>query len=120
WRENANYFCKSLVDRLVPGALHAEKHEEIAGRLGYDDNLLIMAEPYRLWAIEAPNEKVKSKLSFAQVDPRVKLVESIEKYKEIKLRLLNGAHTLSCAAALLCGFKTVKNALGDDYFMCLL
>ncbi|HLR50718.1 MAG TPA: tagaturonate reductase [Candidatus Sphingobacterium stercoripullorum] len=116
WLENANYFSNTLVDRIVPGALPAEKHEEITGRLGYDDNLMIMAEPYRLWAIEAPNEKVKSKLSFAQVDPGVKLVESIEKYKEIKLRLLNGAHTLSCAAALLCGFKTVKEALGDDDF----
>ena len=83
WLENANYFSNTLVDRIVPGALPAQKHEEITGRLGYEDNLMIMAEPYRLWAIEAPNEKVKSKLSFAQVDPGVKLVESIEKYKEI-------------------------------------
>ncbi|HXB94921.1 MAG TPA: hypothetical protein VNU70_07175, partial [Puia sp.] len=39
-----------------------------------------------------------------------------EIYRELKLRLLNGTHTLSCGLAFLSGFATVKNAMDDAAF----
>lgn len=116
WLNDANDFCNTLVDRIVPGALPPTEYTKTSALLGYEDQLMIMAEPFRLWAIEATSERVNKRLSFALADPNVILVPSIEKYKEIKLRLLNGTHTLSCALALLAGFKTVKEAMQHPAF----
>ncbi|RZK13378.1 MAG: altronate oxidoreductase, partial [Pedobacter sp.] len=40
----------------------------------------------------------------------------IDKFKELKLRLLNGTHTISCGLAILAGFHTVKEAMADKEF----
>jgi len=66
---------------------------------------MIMAEPFCLWAIECADENVKQILSFAQADKRVVITADIEKFRELKLRLLNGTHTFSCGLAFLSGFK---------------
>ncbi len=116
WLNTANDFCNTLVDRIVPGALPLAEYTKTCALLGYEDQLMIMAEPFRLWAIEANSKRVQQRLSFALADPNVLLVPSIEKYKEIKLRLLNGTHTLSCALALLAGFETVKEAMQNTAF----
>lgn len=116
WLDTANDFCNTLVDRIVPGKLPADEQKQTEAELGYEDNLMIMAEPFRLWAIETDSDRVRTTLSFAQVDSGIVLVPSIDKFKEIKLRLLNGTHTLSCAAALLAGFETVKEAMRDETF----
>ena len=116
WLTMANDFCNTLVDRIVPGALPPVDYAKTTALLGYEDQLMIMAEPFRLWAIETSSDRVRQRLSFALADPNVLLVPSIEKYKEIKLRLLNGTHTLSCAVALLSGFKTVKEAMQNASF----
>lgn len=116
WLEQANHFCNTLVDRIVPGRLPKEQHEATELLLGYTDQLMIMAEPFSLWAIETDSDRVKKTLSFAAVDKGIVMVPSIEKFKEIKLRLLNGTHTLSCAAAICGGFQTVKEAMQNDAF----
>jgi tagaturonate reductase len=53
-------------------------------------------------------------LSFAAADSRVVITPDITKYKELKLRLLNGTHTLSCGLAFLAGFRTVKEAMENE------
>ncbi|OYZ52222.1 MAG: hypothetical protein B7Y15_03485 [Bacteroidetes bacterium 24-39-8] len=116
WLENANDFCNSLVDRIVPGKLPAAEAETISKALGYEDSLMIMAEPYSLWAIETERARTKEILSFASVNPGVKLTHDISKYKELKLRLLNATHSFSCALAILSGFETVKEAMASDQF----
>lgn len=116
WLENANYFCNSLVDRIVPGKLPAAKQSEVEQQLGYSDELMIMSEVYRLWAIESDNEKVRKTLSFAKADDGVVIAANIDRYRELKLRLLNGSHTFSCGLAHLAGFHTVKDAMNDDAF----
>ncbi|MCA5004011.1 tagaturonate reductase [Sphingobacterium bovistauri] len=116
WLSEANDFCNTLVDRIVPGKLPEEVQMETNKQLGYSDNLMIMAEPFRLWAIESSSDRVRDKLSFAQADDSVLIVPSIVKYKEIKLRLLNATHTFTCAAAILAGFKTVKEAMQNEIF----
>lgn len=111
WLQTANHFCNSLVDRIVPGKVIIKENE-----FGYTDDLAIMSEVYRLWAIETSNEQVRKKLSFAQADSGVIVAPDIYKYRELKLRLLNGTHTLSCGLAVLSGFKTVKEAMNDKNF----
>jgi tagaturonate reductase len=114
WLQKANHFCSSLVDRIVPGQLEVQNRLLTEKKLGYKDDLMIMAESFRLWAIESGNKKVKEILSFSETDEGVVIADDIEKFRELKLRLLNGTHTYSCSIALLAGFKTVKEAMSDS------
>ena len=113
WLATENNFCNSLVDRIVPGKPKGKSLEELDEKLGYKDELLTIAEVYRLWAIEG-NDKVKEVLSFYEADKGVRIEKNIEQYRELKLRMLNGTHTLMCGMAYLSGFETVKEALADD------
>ncbi len=72
-----------------------------------------MSEVYSLWAIEG-DDNTKKILSFAAADPSVVIANDITLFKELKLRLLNGTHTLSCGVAFLSGFTTVKQAMVDQ------
>jgi len=113
WLQTSNHFCNSLVDRIVPGALNDTDKLSTEKKLGYTDDLMIMSESFRLWAIESKNKKVKEILSFSKVDDGVIIADDIEKFRELKLRVLNGTHTASCALAIFAGFKTVKEAMAD-------
>ncbi len=115
WLENSNSFCNSLVDRIVPGKPDAETVSSFQEKAGYEDKLLTVSEVYRLWAIEG-DEKVKSVLSFAEADQGVIIAPDIEIYRELKLRMLNGTHTLSCGLAFLANFSTVKEAMDNSVF----
>lgn len=115
WLDAHCRFCNSLVDRIVPGKPDKLILEQLEKELSYTDGLLAISEVYRLWAIEG-DEKVQSVLSFAKADPGVIIRPDIEIYRELKLRLLNGTHTLSCGLAWLAGFVTVKNAMDDAAF----
>jgi tagaturonate reductase len=111
WLENSNHFCNSLVDRIVPGQ-DKQVQKEMEEELGVTDELLIVSEVYRLWAIEG-NETVANILSFAKADTGVVITEDITLFKELKLRLLNATHTLSCGVAYLSGIGTVREAMED-------
>jgi tagaturonate reductase len=115
WLEEHCRFCSSLVDRIVPGKPDTTTLQQLQHDLGYTDELLSISEVYRLWAIEG-DEKVQSVLSFAQADPGVIIRPDIEIYRELKLRLLNGTHTLSCGLGFLSGFVTVKQAMDNPEF----
>jgi tagaturonate reductase len=116
WLENANFFCNSLVDRIVPGKLPAAMQAKTEAELGYTDELMIMSEVYRLWAIESDNRKVQEILSFSKSDAGIIISPDIDLFRELKLRLLNGSHTFSCGLAWLAGFRTVKEAMGNADF----
>jgi len=113
WLENSNTFCNSLVDRIVPGKPDKVQKTNIENEIGYSDDLLLMTEVYRLWAIEG-NDEIAETLSFAKADKGVVIAEDINLFRELKLRLLNGTHTLSCGVAFLSGLQTVKQAMDDE------
>jgi len=110
WIDSANDFCSSLVDRIIPGALKEEEKIAFEKLAGYTDNLALMGEPYNLWAIETSSEKTKDILSFSKIDSNVIIADDIQKYRELKLRLLNGTHTYNCGLAYLAGFNLVSDA----------
>jgi tagaturonate reductase len=80
--------------------------------LGYRDELITVAEPYRLFAIEADSETA-ARLRFAGADPAIIMSEDIAPYRMRKVRLLNGAHTIMVPLALLSGCATVADAVND-------
>lgn len=114
WLDTANDFCSSLVDRIVPGALKRQEQLVFEAKAGYADALTIMSEPYSLWAIESSSERTKEVLSFYKTDDTVVVTPDINKYRELKLRLLNASHTFSCALAYLAGFNLVYESMREE------
>jgi tagaturonate reductase len=115
WLQQHNHFCNTLVDRIVPGKPPAAEWEQICNELGYRDDLMISAEPFSLWAIESGSIQVAETLSFAEANEGMIIAERIEKFRELKLRLLNGTHSFCCGLAWLAGYSTVKEALSDEH-----
>src|SRR5690606_38251346 len=116
WLKKYNHFCNTLVDRIVPGGLDAGAQAQADRQLSYKDELAIMVEPFCLWAIESSHPRVSEVLSIAKVDSRIVITPDIEKFKELKLRLLNGSHTFACGLAMRAGFDTVKEAMANRAF----
>ena len=116
WLNQANDFCNTLVDRIVPGKLSDSSKQEIETRLGYRDELMIMSEPYALWAIESKSPRVSTRLSFINPAKGCKLVDDLHVYKELKLRLLNATHSFACAYAIRSGFTYVRESMQNEIF----
>ncbi|WP_041616782.1 tagaturonate reductase [Spirosoma linguale] len=103
-------FCNSLVDRIVTRPTEEDKLA-LENEAGYEDDLLTFTEPYHLWAIEG-DDRVKQTLSFAGPStPQIIIDEDINFYKERKLRVLNGTHTLTMPLGYLLGLETVADEM---------
>ncbi|TDE01275.1 tagaturonate reductase [Flavobacterium hiemivividum] len=113
WVSDACSYHSTLVDRIVPGYPRAEI-EEYNNKLEYQDNLIVAAEPFFLWAIEG-GEALKGKLPFHKTDLNVKIVDDIRPFKMIKVRILNGAHTAMVPISLLYGNKLVMETVDGDF-----
>ena len=103
-------FCNTLVDRIVPGAPSDEYAAELREVLPYDDGMMTIAEPYRLFAIEG-DAALRDRLRFPAADEGIIVAESITPYRLRKVRLLNGAHTSFVSLAILAGCRTVREAV---------
>jgi len=112
WVEHAVPFCDTLVDRIAPGVPRGDDLAALETRLGYRDALLTSAEVYRQWAIQAPAD-VRPRLGFAGADPGVVLTDDITPYRERKVRILNGGHSVSVPVAFLAGRTTVIEMMDD-------
>lgn len=113
WLNNANYFCNSLVDRIVTGKPSAEQQFSLEEKIGYTDSNLIFSESYSLWAIQA-SKQVASRLTFANEAIGCIVCEDIEQYRELKLRLLNAVHSSMVGYALAMGQQSVYEATSQS------
>ena len=112
WINSANHFCNTLVDRIVSG-YPKDRAEKIHKALGYDDQLLVAGEYYQSWVIQG-HEIVQQELPLSQTDLNVEFVDDLVPYREMKVRILNGAHTAMVPAGYLAGIRFVSDAMDDD------
>lgn len=113
WINNHFIFCNTLVDRIVPG-FPKETITEIQAKLGFEDNLLVTAEPFHLWVIEGP-EELQEQFPVGQTNLQVKFVKDQTPYRTRKVRILNGAHTALVPVAYLYGLRTVRESVEDEF-----
>lgn len=102
-------FPSSMVDRIVP-AMTTQSHAVIREALGRDDPNAVLCEPFRQWVIEA--DFVGAPPPFAASGAL--LVPDVRPFEEMKLRLLNGAHTTLAWLGQLLGHETVADCMGDS------
>ncbi|MFI7454876.1 mannitol dehydrogenase family protein [Nonomuraea sp. NPDC049714] len=106
WIEPNVAFPSSMVDRIVPAATAADR--AAASRLlGVEDRAALGTEPFRQWVIEdrfaagrPPWERAG-----AIVTP------DVAPYETMKLRMLNGVHSLLAYLGALAGLRTVDQAM---------
>lgn len=112
WLDAGVTFCNTLVDRIVPGAPTGPDAEVLADALGYSDALLTTAEHFRQFVIEG-DAALADRLGFVRANPDIIVAADLEPYRERKVRLLNGTHSISVAPALLMGCVTVHDAMAN-------
>ncbi|MFF2449211.1 tagaturonate reductase [Neobacillus sp. NPDC058068] len=112
WLHDANTFCSSLVDRIVPG-YPKDSLEEKLEELGFQDHLMVVGEQYYLWAIQGP-EWLKKELPFEAAGLGTLIVDDLTSYRTRKVRILNGAHTAMTPVAYLSGIETVEESVNHS------
>lgn len=112
WINSFNHFCSTLVDRIVSG-YPSDRADEILKEAGYDDQLLVAGEYYHSWVIQG-SEIVKKELPFDLTDLNVEFVDDLVPYREMKVRILNGAHTSMVPVGYLAGIRFVNEAMADE------
>ena len=113
WNDSQNFYCNTLVDRIVSGF---PKDEQTLNHLwdlvGEKDELITIGEPFGLWAIQNKGD-LKSILKEGVHNIEVVLTDDIGYYKKRKVRVLNGSHTNIVPAGLILGAETVDDCMND-------
>ncbi|MFZ5988748.1 MAG: tagaturonate reductase [Bacillota bacterium] len=112
WIEKANFFLNTLVDRIITG-YPKDEADAIINELGYKDTLIDTGEIFHLWVIEG-DRRLSVELPFTRAGLNVVWTENMTPYRTRKVRILNGAHTMTVLAAFLYGKDTVKECMDDQ------
>jgi len=112
WIADQGCFPCSMVDRIVPAVTEDDKLS-IEQQLNCRDEAAVICEPFRQWVIE--NNFACGFPDLQSVG--VELTEDIRPYEEMKLRLLNGAHSTIAYLGYLAGYEYVSDAMLDSTFL---
>jgi mannitol 2-dehydrogenase len=115
WVEANVRFPNSMVDRITPATTDADR-AEVQERFGIDDLWPVVCEPYTQWVLEDSFSAGRPPYEAAGVQ----VVEDVEPYELMKLRLLNASHQSLCYFAYLAGYRLVHDAAQDPLFSAFL
>ncbi|TMR98644.1 mannitol dehydrogenase family protein [Nonomuraea basaltis] len=107
WIRDGNVaFPSAMVDRIVPAPTDADR-ADAARLLGVEDRAALATEPFRQWVIED---------AFAARRPPWEragavITPDVEPYETMKLRLLNGVHSVLAYLGALAGLGTIAGAM---------
>ena len=111
WLRDNVRFPSSMVDRIVPATKPVDL-ADAATALGVEDFGVVRAEPFSQWVVED---------NFATERPAwdavgVQFVSDVKPFEKMKLRLLNGAHSLMAYLGCLAGYDTIAQTISDPSF----
>lgn len=127
WNRENNYYCNTLVDRIVSGyPKDEETKRHIFDLIGEEDELVSIGEPFGLWVVEDKGD-IKNIIKDGHHNIDVVFSKDISYYKKRKVRVLNGSHTNMVPISLWLKktyvydaiddpklFKFIKDALDDE------
>ena len=111
WVSTAVSFPDSMVDRITPVTTDADR-AEVALRYGVEDRWPVVCEPFTQWVLEEAFGHGRPPWE----DVGVQLVEDVEPYELMKLRLLNASHQGLCYFGHLAGYRLVHEVAQDPPF----
>ena len=113
WNDTQNFYCNTLVDRIVSGYPRDEETKaHLEELIGEKDELMSIGEPFGLWAVEKKGE-IANYIKEGVHNIEVVLTNDIGYYKKRKVRVLNGSHTNLVPTALMLGAVTVYDCMVD-------
>ena len=101
-------FPSTMVDRITPATTDADR-AAIAARLGLEDAAPVVTEPFSQWVIEDRFPEGRPDWAIAGAE----FVTDVAPYENMKLRLLNGAHSTLAYLGYLAGYETVADTMRD-------
>jgi fructuronate reductase len=105
--DHAAAFPSSMVDRIVP-ATTAQLRQAVSTQLGAWDEVPVPAEPFTMWAIE---DRFAAGRPAWEAGGAV-FTDEVGRYEQMKVRLLNGTHSLIAYLGALRGIATISEAIG--------
>ncbi len=115
WVEREVQFPNCMVDRITPVTTDADR-AEIAERFGIEDRWPVVSEPFTQWVLE--DAFTDGRPPYA--DAGVQVVDDVEPYELMKLRLLNVGHQGLAYFGYLCGYRLAHEAAQDPLFQAFL
>ena len=111
WVAREVAFPGSMVDRITPATTDAHR-AELARRTGVEDGWPVVCEPWAQWVLEDRFGSGRPPLEAVGVQ----LVDDVEPYELMKLRLLNGSHQAMGYLGVLAGHAFVHEVCQDPLF----
>jgi len=105
---NSVSFPSTMIDRIVPATTDADR-EIVKDIIGLEDAWPIMTEPFTQWVIEDRFPAGRPPFELAGAT----LVEDVEPFELMKLRMLNGSHSTMSYLGYLSGHQYVSEAIAD-------
>ncbi|WEK61562.1 MAG: mannitol dehydrogenase family protein [Candidatus Microbacterium colombiense] len=102
-------FPSSMVDRIVPSTT-PQMREQVSALLGVRDEVPVPAEPFTMWAIE---DRFAGGRPAWEAGGAV-FTNEVGRYEQMKVRLLNGTHSLIAYLGALRGVATIPEAIRLD------
>jgi len=112
WMEREVSFPNSMVDRITPVTADSDRRL-LADHAGVADRWPAVAEPFRQWVLE--DRFPLGRPALEQVG--VQLVDDVEPYELMKLRLLNASHQALCYLGYLSGYRYAHEVCTDPLFV---
>lgn len=112
WIEAEVPFPNAMVDRITPVTQPVDI-EELAGEFGVEDAWPVVCEPFTQWVLE--DHFICGRPAFERVG--VQVVENVEPYELMKLRLLNASHQALCYFGTLAGYRYAHEVCRDPLFV---
>jgi len=101
-------FPSTMVDRITPAAT-ARTRADAAALTGYEDEAAIETEPFSQWVIEDRFPAGRP----AWEEAGALFVPDVAPYEKMKLRMLNGSHSMLAYAGFLSGKTYVCDVMAD-------
>jgi tagaturonate reductase len=108
WLEGDTIWYDTLVDRIVPGH-DPEERARCLKETGFDDQLIVVTEPYHIFVIQGPERE--DLLPFKRAGFNVVWTDDLTPWRTRKVRILNGGHTFLAMVGLGLGVATVRESL---------
>jgi len=109
WIDETVKFPNAMVDRITPAT--DDSTLELVKKYQIDDAWPVACEDYVQWVLE--DDFVNDdRPALEQVG--VQLVEDVEPYEKMKVRLLNGSHSALAYISYLIGYRKVDDAMADQ------
>ncbi len=111
WVAEQVRFPNSMVDRITPVTTD-EDRAAVHERFGVDDRWPVVCEPFTQWVLEDRFGDGRPPWE----DAGAQLVDDVEPYELMKLRLLNASHQALCYFGYLAGYRLVHDVAQDPLF----